>query len=576
MLLKFSIINIALSVLFLNETGTQTRDLQAQVGNFSQLPVDYIQAQKSISKAATTSKSASQTQPILPTPPKIANFSKQVTRFGAVPNDGIDDTAAIQEAIDTIAKQGGGSVMFPSGTYNISIQRQGKHLQALKLRSGVRLAASKTQGATIKLADRQGNYESIMGTEEYDIPLTDFVMQGLTIDSNGQNNPVLAPASNGKNSPDFGDDKVPLPRTAFRAYMGKRIRIDRNRFTNQNAVWSVAVNGKLDKMTDVAITNSRFDNVGGDAVDFDHSSIYTSGSRMLVAKNIFVSRFGPGTNGARTAIEIHGNDQIVSGNTIKGYANGINVTGAAITLSQRQLYQDNTIDGVNAGFTLWSYIPSGGNPKQPALQNITIRRNTINVNPDNWLKSGISSNQGSSTGIVLEPNSNAPIQDLTISDNRINFVNAKPVDYWHDRFSSGITLWKYTNLNTPIDRLTISGNRIADAPGAGIWSNAALGGSGSSKIENNTILNPARSNRLSEENSGLSRAGIYLEVNSKNRNLRIQNNTILDTLKPTQLKYGIVAHSTCDGNCGIQKNIVKALASETVRANTSWSSYIRR
>jgi hypothetical protein len=560
-------IYIAVNFLGLNDTGMQTRDLQARVNNLSQLPIDSIQARKTTS-AATTSASIS-TAPILPTPPRIAKRSELVTSFGAIPNDGSDDTAAIQKAIDTVADKGGGSLMFPPGTYNISIQRQGKYLQALKLRSGVRLAASTTKGATLKLADRQGNYESLMGTAEYGTPLTDFVITGLTIDSNGQNNPVIAPeGSGGQVSADFGDDKIFLPRAVLRVYVGKRIAIDRTRFTNQTAVWSVAVNGTLDRMTDVAITNSRFDNVGGNAVDYDHSSIYTQGSRMLVAKNSFVSR-GAGTKGARTAIEIHGSDQTVSGNTINGYANAINVTGVGTPVSQRQLYQDNIITGVNTGFTLWYSIPKGGNPDRPALQNVTIRRNTVNINADSWLAPGIVSNKGPSAGILLDPNSDAPIQDLTIADNRINFVNAKPISYEHDRFSSGIALWKYTHPNVPIDRLSISGNRITNAPGAGIWSNAALGGAGSSRIENNTIVNPARSNRLSEDNSGFSYAGIYLQANSKNKNLRIERNTIVDTLKP-RLKYGIVANSACAGNCGIQKNIVKAPASTPVQANVNW------
>ncbi len=53
-----------------------------------------------------------------------------VTRFGAVPNDGIDDTAAIQRAIDSLPRDGdgvpdvvspiGGIVSFPKGTFNTS------------------------------------------------------------------------------------------------------------------------------------------------------------------------------------------------------------------------------------------------------------------------------------------------------------------------------------------------------------------------------------------------------------------------------------------------------------------------
>ncbi len=568
---KLLIINIALNLFFSNAASAQTKALPPQTIDLTHRSPAQLRSPRT-ARASTIAAAVSAARPLLPAPPKITKkLSVLVTQFGAVPNDGRDDTAAIQKAIDTVAQQGGGSVMFPPGTYQLSIQRQGQHLQALKLHSGVRLAASTTKGATLKLADRQGNYESLMGTAEYNTSLTDFAIEGLTIDSNGQNNPVLAPeGSNGKNSPDFGDDKTALPRTALRVYVGHRIRIDRTRFTNQNAVWSVAVNGSLDGMTDVAITNSRFDNVGGNAVDFDHSSIYTQGTRMLVAKNVFVSLSGPGTKGARTAIEIHGSDQTVIGNTIAGYANGINVTGVGTPVSQRQLYQDNRLDAVNTGLTLWFGIHPGGNPHRPALQNVTIRRNTVNIDSTNWLRSGVVGKKGPSAGIMLDPNSDAPIQDLTIADNRINFVKTEPVTYEHDRFSGGIVLWKYTHPDAPIDRLTIAGNRIVNAPGAGIWSNAALGGSGSSKIENNTIVNPARSNRLSEDNSGTSHAAIYLQANSNNQNLRIQQNTLVDTLKPTRLKYGIVADSSCTGSCGIFKNIVKAPTSIPVQANVSW------
>jgi Right handed beta helix region len=569
MQLKLLLINIGLNFLLLNDTARQIRDLQAQVGDFGYLPTDSLQVKNITSNTSATTKSASKIRPILPAPPKIADLSELVTRFGAVPNDGIDDTVAIQKAIDTIANKGGGSVIFPPGIFDVSIQGQVQPRQAIKLRSGIRLAASKTTGATIKLADRQGNYESMMGTAAYGTPLNDFVLQGLTIDSNGQNNPVLVPEASNGNSSDFGDTKLFLPRAVLRAYAGKRIRIDRNRFTNQNAVWSVVVNGKPDEMTDVAITNSRFDNVGGNAIDFDHSSIYTSGSRMLVAKNIFVSRFGSGTKGARTAIEIHGDDQTIQGNTIKGFTGGINVTGAGTPTSQRQLYQDNLIEGVNTGFMLWHYIYQGGNPQQPALQNITIRRNTIKIDSDGWLAARLISNKSPSAGIVLEANSNAPIQDLTISDNQIDFVHTKPVDYWHDHLSSGILLWKYTNQDTPIDRVIIFGNRINNAPGAGIWSNSKLSG----KIENNLIINPARSNRLSADNSGFSQVGIYLDSNSNNKNLYIQKNTIVDRLKPSQLKYGIVANSKCIGICAIQGNSVQSPAAKPIQASASWQSY---
>jgi hypothetical protein len=565
--IKLLVINIALNILVLHESISQLQHVPKWVGGAIGLPTNSVLAQVKHQRGAAKLPPAREVMPMLPHHPQIAKLAWSVRRFGAVPNDGIDDTVAIQTAIDSISQQGGGSLLFPPGTYDVSIQRQGKYLQALKLRSGIRLAASTSRSATLRLAARQGNYESMMGTAEYHTPLTDFALQGLTFDSNGQNNPVLAPEGrNGQNSPDFGDDRQALPRAVFRVYLGRRIQIDRSRFTNQNAVWSVVVNGQLANMTDVAITNSRFDNVGGNAVDFDHSSIYTQGARMLVKHNVFAARSGAGTKGARTAIEIHGSEQTIIGNRINGYANGINVTGAGTPASERQLYQDNTMTDVNTGFTLWHRRYNGSKSDRPALQNITIQRNTINLNSDDWLRAGLVSKNGPTAGILLDPNSDAPIQDLTIANNRINFIKAKPVDYSHDRFSSGITLWKYTHANLPIDRVVIVGNRITQAPGAGIWSNAALGG----KIERNTIVNPARSDRLAEDNSGLSQAGIYLQEHSTTKNLRIQQNTIVDLLTPPHLKYGVVANSECAGNCTIQQNTIQAPTAIPVRAAASW------
>ena len=49
-----------------------------------------------------------------------ATITGDVTLFGAVPDDGKDDTAAIQRALDSCAKNGG-MAFVPTGTYTISL-----------------------------------------------------------------------------------------------------------------------------------------------------------------------------------------------------------------------------------------------------------------------------------------------------------------------------------------------------------------------------------------------------------------------------------------------------------------------
>ncbi|MFT5470030.1 MAG: polygalacturonase [Verrucomicrobiales bacterium] len=55
----------------------------------------------------------------------IAAFAIDITDFGAVPNDGLDDTAAIKAALAQAADDGGGIVKIPKGTFIISRGKSG-------------------------------------------------------------------------------------------------------------------------------------------------------------------------------------------------------------------------------------------------------------------------------------------------------------------------------------------------------------------------------------------------------------------------------------------------------------------
>ena len=45
-------------------------------------------------------------------------ITHNVTTYGAIANDGIDDRTAVQNAINAAASNGGGVVFFPSGQYD--------------------------------------------------------------------------------------------------------------------------------------------------------------------------------------------------------------------------------------------------------------------------------------------------------------------------------------------------------------------------------------------------------------------------------------------------------------------------
>ncbi|BHH84744.1 glycosyl hydrolase family 28-related protein [Desulforhopalus sp. 52FAK] len=113
--------------------------------------------------------------------------------FGAVPDDGRDDTLAIQSAIDSAERNGGGVVYLPSGHYEI---RKDPSLPVLKIRSSniiIRGAGAGEKGTILNLcsaapaenvrrlatvpadsAARSGALISIRGNEEH-VVITDIV-----------------------------------------------------------------------------------------------------------------------------------------------------------------------------------------------------------------------------------------------------------------------------------------------------------------------------------------------------------------------------------------------------------------
>lgn len=479
--------------------------------------------------------------PALPAQPTIPNRSVNVRNYGAIANDGKSDTAAIQRAIDAVVGLGGGSVLFDAGVYDLSIQNPQASLpQALFLKSNLRLASSTTSGATLRLMNNQGNYESIMGTTSYGTLLSNFVLERLTLDSNTQNN--LLSSTRSSTNPgllyNFQPGNYQLFRYVLRVFNGNKILVNNCSLINQGNVNVLTFNGEsapnVFSVQDISVTNSTFTNVGGGAVDYDHSSIYTNGLRIKVDNNSFASTNGAGTKGARTALEIHGVDQTITNNRVNGFTVGVNVVGGGYTGGIRQKYLSNTLSNVNQGFLLW---PLRGNQPlgQAALQNIEISSNTVNINADDWLAAQLESAtlDGPSAGISLEPNSDAPINSLNMTNNTISFVKATTTtSFFHDFFSSGVTFWKYTNQDKQLENINVAGNKIYNALGVGTWSNATLK---SVTFDNNDIYTPLRSDRFLQlsQSDAYVRAGLYFEGSSQLTS--VTNNRVHDSRSPQRV-----------------------------------------
>ena len=465
------------------------------------------------------------TLPTLPASPQIPSRTVALV----APADGITDaTAAINAAIAGLSNAGGGTLQFGAGTYLVSVNPNATDF-VLQLQSNVRLQGAAGGASIIKLADAQPAYNTLLGTGW---TVNDVDIEGLTIDLNGINNPVRSEADNQAGG-----------RFAIRVGQGTRIRVIGCTVLNVVDVNTFVFSGSV---TDVEVGGNDFPNVGQlpGGFDFDHSTIYTHGLRMSIHDNTFVARSGPGTPVARTAIEIHGDDQTIVHNVINGYANGMNITGQAVS-SNRQLYNNNIITNTLDGMEIWSQYYSGQGVY--GAQNITITNNQINLNPVAWRATGAISASDPSMGIFLttSPIQPVPINGLTITGNQITFPTGGAPE-WGDSYSGGIILWTYNGQLIPISNLTVAGNTISNAPGPAIWSNIAL--TGGTSVAANNVINLARSSESTE------RTGIY--ISGTVANIQVDDNVVADTAPRPLIKSGTSAVASCQAGCIVGGNTV--------------------
>ncbi|HEY9826306.1 MAG TPA: glycosyl hydrolase family 28-related protein [Stenomitos sp.] len=459
-----------------------------------------------------------------------------VSDFGALGNGIADDTKSIQKAIDAASASGGGFVLFPAGTYKIKIRADIP--QALIVYPNIALQGNSYETSIIKLAGRQRNYNAIIGAQTADDDLSDFSIKNLTIDSNSTNNPVSSEAN-------FSGA---MDRFSVRVFSGVNVQITNSRFRDINAVNTLTVNSDT-RVSDVLIENNIFEQIGGASFDYDHSTIYLHGKRGIIANNVFLSRKGAGTNGARTAIETHGDDHTVQSNSIDGFANGIYATGYASS-SRNQLVTGNTIKNAHSGIVIWSYFFQKSLPN-PALVNCRISNNNIKINVSGWRRLwGSSPNQG----IALEPNSPSSVQDIYIENNEIIFFNndaGQPTD----TLANGISLWRNAAPDVLSTGIYLQGNKIKNALSTGIYVGMPIS---VLNIIGNTIVNPGRGKYTFSDGY---RAGLIV---GKSQNLVVRKNQFLDNQPINTIKAGMRWGVSCVENCDRRWNTIQVQSGESV------------
>ena len=418
---------------------------------------------------------------------------------GAQGDGKTDDRAAIQAAIDAVDKAGGGTVDFPAGVYAVTAPHKANWRPQIRLCKNLTLRGVGMSKSVIRIADDQGAYDVVFGANV----IEGFSILDLTVDGNGSSNPVVAT-----------EDSVASPyhHMLFHLPNAKAVSIQRCRFTNLSGVWAIFMPERAEH---AVIDSCLFDNIGGfTSNDWDHSCIYIKGfGPCVVSNNVITSRFGSGTTGARTAVEVHGSNHKLINNRISGFRYGVNVCsggdGKNTEPSVHQYYIGNTFVNVGCGFAIWGI----GNRW---FDNLVFERNDITIDVTGWKRFfpeyygiGVVSYRG------VEPPKR--IENLRIADNHITYLNTEggtPRSFGM-RFDFAIYTDRWSE-NPPgqMTNVEILRNTISGAYSSGIDLNCVAK---NMEIAGNTLIDPGRGVGSKELKCGV-------RLRNSLENVRVLNN----------------------------------------------------
>lgn len=491
-----------------------------------------------------------------------------VQDYGATPDDGMNDAPSLRtalkeaQAVAATLPDSEVEVFFPAGTYDVAKPEQPEDgltpWVILPLdRGGFTIRGEAAPDgragglATIRLMDGQGEFESVLGGRIFQSDLSGLRVTDLTFDGNGGANPIL----NGDASL---DSIYTQKRYAFRTYWGDGLAFEGCRFVDWRTVNVLVFNGT--EVADVLVRGCVFEGIGDltrIGPDWDHSTIYTDCDGARILDNTFAS-VGVGAFGVRTAIETHGPDQIVRGNTVRAFTAGINATGISALGSDTQIIERNEFLDVSNGIIVWAYEAPGNTPGEPVLTDCVIAHNRIVLNVDGW-RDTQDPFELASTGVSLFGQSDGAIDGLTIEHNAINYTNMGDDTRAYDRNAGAIYLVPFAREDLPIRNVVIRGNRIDGAPSTGITLAGDL--SGGVLIEGNALvgIGSGHDGIADGLRSALIIYGTY-------RDVLVTGNVIVDRAKKaTDLEQLIYSFDTNLGGCVWRDNRVMTGSGDIIR-----------
>jgi hypothetical protein len=455
---------------------------------------------------------------------------------------GTADIAALNAAL-LAAEAIGATVVIPAHA-RITAKAPSKG-NLITARASVTL---KSEGAVIKIADNSPAYNAVIGSSA---DVTGFVLDGVTIDQNKDNNPVPT-----LNAFEY----------AFAVHLvnGTNMRVRNCTFKNCDGINTVVMNGgsRTDGVVNVGnafITDNVFENIGTSATH-DHSTIYTNATSATITGNHFYGR-STVAKSAFCAIEVHGSSHRLTNNHIENYREGINATGIAFE-TDTQIVAHNTIMRCMRGVRAFSQALAG--TVDPGIRAMQISNNSIVLAPDFWA----ATHAVAPHGVSFTSTDDHSVHGLNIQNNSIIFLPYTGSSTSVASILSAGVSYSRTGGTTNYDRaIDISGNTIVGPLSAGVMM-VGLRVKGLS-IHDNLILDPGHKALVASDEY---RAGVAL-VSGEAIGASIHNNRIYDTRPGGGTTRGVswfVSSGSIDSK--IVDNHVKLKAGtfqREVRINTS-------
>ena len=369
-----------------------------------------------------------------------------------------------------------------------------------------------TGPGTVKVPNNAGNYGAIFGAP-ISTDLSNFEMQGLTVDVNATNNAV--PGAGDMTIADNNESRCLVFITN-----GNHVKINDNTFNDVgDLVNGILVNGDGQSADDFECMHNIFNDVGQAAFSHDCSMIYWDGRRCNVIGNRIIAR-SAGLGGCTTGIELHGQGQRCTDNYVENFLlGGYTVTGQ---LGGDDIkWTDNRFKGVSVGIILLPYV-IGAWTGPYGLSGVEIKGNSMYLDRDQWFtRTDLVGSTGHSGGIILQEATDLPCSNVDIHHNFIECkASVSASDVATSYKDAGIS-WVRTNPALIDRNVSISDNSIDGPYSSGILFNSALK---TGTVRGNKIRNPGAHTNL----TGAYRVGIFSSSPGAISGVRINLNLVTD------------------------------------------------